>query len=417
MVGLLTAMLVLLAQEASAESAGQQVATDPMCRRWIDETQILEEPEWIKHTVAPKERVSQLSARYGVKREDIVEWNKLKHSRVSLRKGRKIKIKTARIPPPREQITHVVEEGQEWFDVAVEHRVSTKDLRAWNYRVRSKPLKPGQELIVWIDPGFPRTVNCKRGTPPPPLEFRKDAISRGRPQYGRLKNGILLPESPLWTRRETGINVLWASSHTVENLEKAFRSLRVDAGYDGEVIIGSISRKRGGRFPPHVSHRTGKDIDIRLPLLPGVIPNTYPRPDVVDWAGLWELIKALVDTGEVSMIFFDWRLQKHLYKAARQEGFTEEELRPVIHWPRKEHKWESIVRHSHGHKGHIHVRFLCGVDEDKCGPSRAKTLLRRGWIDPHPSAKESREGALERREQWRKEGLTLDDLESADEDE
>ncbi|MCA9715382.1 MAG: penicillin-insensitive murein endopeptidase [Myxococcales bacterium] len=413
--GLLTAMLVLLSQ---GDAAGEATSTDPLCTRWITETRVLEEPELVKHTVAPKERVSQIAIRYGVTREHIVELNKLKHSRVSLRKGRTIKVEATRIPPPREEITYTVQDGEDWFAVAIKHRVASNDLRSWNWRTRGKPLTAGQEISVWIDPGRPRTVNCKRGPAPPPLEFRDDATSYGRPQYGRLKNGIRLPESPLWTRRPTGLNVLWASSHTIENLEKAFRTLRVDVGYEGEIMIGSISRQRGGRFPPHKSHRTGLDIDIRLPLVPGVPPNTYPRPDAVDWPALWELIEALVDTGEVSMIFFDWRLQKHLYAAAREEGVTEDELRPILHWPRREHKWEAIVRHSHGHKGHIHVRFLCGVNEARCGPSRAHTLLRRGWIEPHPSGKESREGATARREQWRKEGRyrELSD-EDGDEDE
>ena len=127
---------------------------------------------------------------------------------------------------------------------------------------------------------------------------------------------------------------------------------------------------------------------------------TYPIPDAVDWPALWELVEALIETGEVSVIFLDHHLQEHLYWAARRDGKTPEELASIIHWPRKDKFWESIVRHAHGHKGHIHVRLLCGPTEHRCTPRRAKTLAQRGWIEPRPSARESREGARPRREAW-----------------
>ena len=58
-------------------------------------------------------------------------------------------------------------------DFNIRERVSVKDLKGWNYRKRGRPLKPGQELVIWNDPGFPRTVNCKKGKKPPALEILK----------------------------------------------------------------------------------------------------------------------------------------------------------------------------------------------------------------------------------------------------
>ena len=401
MVGHLTALLAFFAQSAGPEPADLASAgsEDPGCQRWLDETTFYDAPEWIKHTVRPRERIGQLAVRYGVTRAEIAEWNKLKSGRARLRTGKKLKIRTRRAPPPKEKIAYTVAEGDDWSGVAVLHRVPIEDLKGWNSGKRRNPLKAGQELTIWTDPGAPRTLNCGRGEAPPAIEVRSDAISLGQPQAGRLKNGILLPETPLWSRgKDKG---LYASSHTVETMIQAFTELRVDKGYAGDIMIGSISRKRGGKFSPHRSHRTGLDIDIRLPLLPTVPEDTYPNPDAVDWSALWGLIESFVDTGEVTMIFLDYRLQKNLYRAARWEGKTPEELATIIHWPRKDRKWETIVRHSHGHKGHIHVRLICGVDETRCGPQRARVLERRGWIEPHPSGLESRTGARERREQWK----------------
>jgi LysM repeat protein len=399
MLGALTALVSLLLEVASANPAGPPVAAvDPGCARWLEQTTFLDPADWIVHIVRPRERIGQIAARYGVTREELVAWNELSGPRARLRAGTKLEVFTARVPPPREEITYTVAPDETWTDVALRHHVDLDDLKAWNYRKTKQALTTGTELKIWIDPGAPRTVNCRRGEPPAPIEFRSDAVSLGSPSSGKLIRGLLLPLSPLWKRGKR--DEMWASSRTVATLIEAFTRLRVDSGYDGEVYIGSISRRRGGKFHPHISHRTGLDIDIRLPLLPTVPLETYPTPDAVDWPALWELVEALIETGEVSVIFFDQRLQEHLYWAARLDGQTPEELAPVIQWPRKDRPWEAIVRHARNHKGHIHVRLLCGPDEHRCAPRRAEILERRGWVEPHPSAKESREGGPARREAW-----------------
>ena len=404
MSGALTALLSLLVQVAGADPEPRATAggSDPACVHWLERTTVLGQPEWVDHVVRPRERIGQIAVRYGVTREELAAWNRLGGKRARLQAGKKLKVFIDRVPPPREEIVYTIAPGDDWAGVAVRHRVALADLKAWNSRKLGRPLEPGKKMKIWIDPGAPRTVHCRRGHPPPPIEFRKDAVSLGHPSGGRLLRGILLPLSPLWKRGRA--DQVWASSHTLATLIEAFTRLRVEIGYAGEIFIGSISRRRGGKFRPHASHRTGLDIDIRLPLLPGVPLETYPIPDAVDWPALWELIEALIDTGEVSVIFLDHRLQEHLYWAARWDGKTPEELAPIIHWPRRERKWEAIVRHSRNHKGHIHVRLLCGPEERRCAPDRAETLERRGWIEPNPSGKESREGASARREQWRREG-------------
>ncbi|MBK9756279.1 MAG: penicillin-insensitive murein endopeptidase [Nannocystis sp.] len=400
MSGALTALLFLLLEVLSADPAASSTGAngDPACDRWREQTTLLDQPGWIVHVVRPRERVGQIAVRYGVSRDELAAWNRLPNPRARVRAGTKLKVLTDRVPPPREQITYTVAPGDTWTEVAIRHRVAPGDLKGWNLRSAGRPLAAGMHLKVWIDPGAPRTVNCRRGEAPSPIEFRKDAESRGSPSSGRLLHGILLPLSALWRRGKQ--DELWASSHTLATMIEAFTRLRVDSGYDGEVFIASISRRRGGKFRPHRSHRTGLDIDIRLPLLPTVPIETYPTPDTVDWPALWELIEALIDTGEVSVIFLDQRLQEHLYWAARWDGKTPEELAPIIHWPRKDRIWEVIVRHARNHKGHMHVRLLCGRDEPRCTPRRDETLARRGWIEPRPSGKESREGARARREAW-----------------
>lgn len=397
MVGPFT-VLLFWGQLAGAEPQAPAVASEASCHRPGHDATLLAEPVWSEHVVRPRERLGQIAVRYGVTREDLVAWNRLSGPRARVPAGKKLTVLSRRVPPPWESIVYTALAGDTWAEVAVRYKVLPVELKRWNPKFAARPLEPGAKLKIWSDPSAPRTVNCRRGEPPPPLVFRRDAESLGHASGGRLKHGILLPKSPLWKRgKDSG---LWLSSHTLATMFEAFTSLRVERGYEGEIFIGSLSRKRGGRFPPHRSHRTGLDIDIRLPLLPSVPPETYPNPDAVDWPALWELIESFLDTGEVSVIFLDRRLQERLYWAARWDGLTHEQLAPVIHWPRKDKKWAAIVRHSRGHKGHIHVRLLCGPQEARCKPARSETLARRGWIEPDPSGKESREGADARREAW-----------------
>ncbi len=333
---------------------------------------IHEKPTWIRHRVAPREKLSEVAARYAVKRDDLVRWNKLRSRRVRLRRGQVLKVQTTRVPLPKFSVPYTVREGDSWESIAIANRIDLRHLRNTNW---GRKLKPGTDIDLWIDPSRVRRVGCSKH-PVPSLaqlvqmhgltDAQLDAAQgRGAPSYGRLKNAIQLPESELYTRREH-LRLLWASGHTIRQIFRAFAQLRYADGFDGRIMIGSISLKRGRRFPPHRSHQSGRDIDIRLPLLPGLPDTAYPNPDEVDWLATWALIKAFIDTGEVSMIFFDGKLQKKIYQAARWQGYTPEELAQWIHWPSRSGKKTAIVRHSKGHTGHIHVRLKCGPNEPRC---------------------------------------------------
>ncbi len=327
-------------------------------------TETLDRPRWIRHVVAPRERLTQIALRYGVSVAWIVEWNELDPARPRIKKNQKLRVRARRIPPARQKIEVEVKAGDTFGTLAADYRVEFRDLLAYNWRV--KELVPGMQVTIWVDPEFPpRTVNLHPGPPiPEAFDVPEGARSVGRPQRGRLLHGVPLPASALYTIREPAI--AWASSHTVRVMLEAFARFRHDSGYEGQVLIGSISRRRGGRFPPHKSHQSGRDIDIRLPLLPGVVDQINPHPDEVDWSASWELVKAFVDTGQIVAIYLEIPLQRRMFQAAMWEGMTPEELVPYLQWPSKVGHAGAIVRHERGHDGHIHVRLKCGPDEPRC---------------------------------------------------
>ena len=79
----------------------------------------------------------------------------------------------------------------------------------------------------------------------------------------------------------------------------------------------------------------------------------------MDWEATWHLIRAFIESGEVRYVFLSRQRQISLYKAALSCGATPEELEPIIQYPRTEKV--GIVRHSPGHTGHIHVRFIAAA--------------------------------------------------------
>lgn len=105
------------------------------------------------------------------------------------------------------------------------------------------------------------------------------------------------------------------------------------------VRIGDVSKLGGGPFPPHVSHQTGRDVDIGLPA------GEHAR---------WCLLRAYGTHPNVSRIFYDRNLIAQALDHAQGMGgddaaiaaeilSTPDQRRTVQHWP--------------GHADHIHVRF------------------------------------------------------------
>jgi murein endopeptidase len=189
-------------------------------------------------------------------------------------------------------------------------------------------------------------------------------MSVGSANRGRVRNAVQLPENPpLYTIRNPDHS--WGSSNAVEQLQVGMAIFREQTGFKRQIVICDMSLRNGGRFRPHRSHTSGRDVDIRLPLLAGVPEDTLPEnPAVVDWDAAWALIKALVATGEVHYLFLARSRLVHLYKAAQRAGESPEDLTVLIQYPG--HGRNTLVRHSAGHTKHMHVRWKCAPSEEQC---------------------------------------------------
>lgn len=324
------------------------------------------ERRWVTHSVVPRETLESIGMRYGVSRDDIIKWNKRKlGTKAWIYAGQELKINARLFPPPREKITYEVKSGDTWAKISARFGVPASHLKSWNPKVPKK-FKAGQKLKVYTDPKAPPPSKLagKGGGKPalPEFHVRPGGYEVGRPNKGSLVNGVQLPASDMV--RIPDPDKVWGTTHTIQNLLVAIASFRRDSGYDQPLTISSISLKKGGRFGPHSSHRTGRDVDIRLPRKPGAPKGEAPSS--IDWTYTWKLVEALVSTGEVEYIFVSWSRQKYLYRAAQSAGASKAQLEKLVQWPRKPSTNKGVVRHADGHTVHLHVRFKCTPGNSRC---------------------------------------------------
>ena len=328
----------------------------------------LSEPKWIKHAIVPGERLEDIALRYDVSTASLMRWNKLDKKHPKIYAGRELSVYTKHIPPPQRKIVYEVEYGDTWGKIADAHHVDVELLRErWNPKVPRK-FKAGQEIVIWIDPladpswGSSSSASTSNASLPL-VSIPRGSISVGKPDDGRIVNSVQLPENrKLYTIRKP--EEAYGSSHALDNLQLAIARWRRDSGFTGSLKIGSISKRGGGKLKPHSSHRSGRDVDIRLPLERE--DGSADEIGDVDWDALWILVMAFIDTGEVETIYLTSDRQKYLYAAAKRAGASSDTIDRVMQYPEKGGRNNGIVRHSHGHDAHIHVRFGCAANETHC---------------------------------------------------
>lgn len=200
-------------------------------------------------------------------------------------------------------------------------------------------------------------------------EFLTDSRSQsvGKPNKGYLRHGREMPrEGPGYLRKndkapfgtdETVAIITWACAEMVRL-------------YPGTVpaVIGNLSKEGGGRLKPHKSHRSGRDADIGYYFK----DNEYARrfvdatPESMDTEKVWSLVELLLSTHQVEYLFIDRTLQTPLYDEALRRGWSKEELSELFEAPLGARSRHGIIRHSRGHKHHLHVRFKCDKSDDRC---------------------------------------------------
>jgi len=147
---------------------------------------------WVRHKIRPGETLSSISQKYHTSIQTIKQVNRIRGSR--LRAGHSLTIPVASKRPQsyrlsanqrksvRQNITrkgikltHIVQPGDTFWDLARRHNISVRKLASWNSMAPRDPLMPGQKLVIWSRTGKSVSGNDASEflTPPPSRTITK----------------------------------------------------------------------------------------------------------------------------------------------------------------------------------------------------------------------------------------------------
>jgi murein endopeptidase len=223
-------------------------------------------------------------------------------------------------------------------------------------------------------------------------------ISAGEPFRGRLINGVKFP-SQLHGYKLLDENRSFTTPEVVGALLKASKAFK--AGYPDscDIVLGDFSCRGGGRLKGHRSHQNGRDVDIGLfakdnAPLECLVPMNSNRLDV---AKTWYMIRSLLSTHCVELIFLDRRIQARLYRHALNEGANPDDLSKIFANAGGRGKPDCLIQHEPGHISHMHVRFfapwstLAGTLKE-IDPWRQMAIETAQWFHPQPQVNPSARG-------------------------
>lgn len=296
-----------------------------------------------QHDVVPGEHLGQIAGRYGVRKSDLLKLNPgLRANPDMLSVGKTIKVCPEIAPRERTKVIHKVRSGENLGSIAQEYGLTALELE--RYQRGKLPdknsLKEGQTLVVWADG---RVVRGFGG---------RDTDS------GVLAGGMQLPPGKNYVVKWEA--AAWGTSKTVRAIQTAISEYKRRQPGGPKVHVGDISKRGGGPFSPHISHQFGRDVDMGYVLKGKDAELTKFRganAKNLDVARTWTLVKAFIDTDDVTYIFMDHRIQQLLYEYAQSRGVDEDTLDELFQYPRGRGRSHGIIRHWKGHSNHFHVRF------------------------------------------------------------
>jgi penicillin-insensitive murein endopeptidase len=196
--------------------------------------------------------------------------------------------------------------------------------------------------------------------------------SVGAPNRGRLTDGVELRATEHLSVAPAGHP--YGTEELVRMIERA--AARVQTESPGpRLLVGALSRQRGGRVPPHSSHQSGRDADLGFYVTDEngapVYADRFVELDTIsqcgrdrdrvyclDGARTFLLIVALLadETARVQWILLAPDIQQRILAAGRRLSMSDEILRAV--------ELATDPRDgSEGHRNHLHVRIHCPPDD------------------------------------------------------
>ncbi|MCA9649937.1 MAG: penicillin-insensitive murein endopeptidase [Myxococcales bacterium] len=304
-----------------------------------------------EHAVQPGEHLGLIAGRYGVRRTELVALNPQISDPNLIVPGQLVRVCPEIFPRLTETVEITVAPGETLGEIAEAHGLSLRALLEQNPKIHdANHVRVGQRLTLRIDGGLHPDF-----LPPEPKKSRRGAGGGG----GRRAEITvrLTPSDDIFVKRP---KLAFGTPKTIRLLERAVAQYKRQHRGSPKVLVGDISQEGGGALHPHVSHRTGRDIDLGY-----VLRGTHGERtrfggvsrETLDVARTWSLIKAFVDTEQVVYVFVDYRIQEQLYEHAKSRGVPQQELDELFQYPHGRGRAHGIIRHWPNHAHHFHVRF------------------------------------------------------------
>lgn len=202
------------------------------------------------------------------------------------------------------------------------------------------------------------------------------SVSVGRHNRGRLVHGAELHESDVLRLKQPTSSQRFGTDELVALLGRVAR--RVNERTPGSrLTVGDLSMERGGRFRPHRSHQSGRDVDVGFYVVDtaGTLLDLRrffvfrrdgtSRADAsyrYDFVRNWQLVEALVTDTEVPVqwMFVARELQVGLLAEGLRQGASEDTMlraSTIMSQPSRGGR----------HRDHFHVRIYCPPnDRPRC---------------------------------------------------
>jgi penicillin-insensitive murein endopeptidase len=243
-----------------------------------------------------------------------------------------------------------------------------------------------------IDDGFEAPSRANAPAAPLPFADLRDAdleaklradigalgsMSVGRTNGGALVAGVRMPDGENWEVVHPAL--AWGTRETVDALAHAIDAVAAKFPNTPKAFIGDISAKNGGHLHPHISHQSGRDVDLGYYLTEGHRWYANAAGSNLDRARTWHLIRTLIADSDVDLILVDRRIQRVLKAYALEIGEDPAWLDDVFQVGGRSQR--PILFHVDGHATHLHVRFFNPMAQE-LGRRAYRFLLARRILAP-----------------------------------
>jgi len=336
--------------DAADETGGDEAdeadgaAPSPSRSRRADSEQVTPPAETLSYVVRRGDTLSGIAVSQGTTLEALRRLND------GLRPDRIREGQSLHLPVPDAPLRdHVVRRGESLGSIAQRFQVRPRDLRRWNASLGHGRLQLGEHLRIYS-------------------EVRESlSESIGQPSRGTLAHAERLPPDPGYAIREP--SRAYGTLETTTWLSEGVDAVREEFSNAPRIAVHDLSARSGGRLRGHRSHQSGRDADLSYyQRACGNMPCPFRRldPAQLDLARQWALLQHWLEHDEVEYVFIDYGLQRGLYDYARAQGATRAQLERWFQYPRGRSHPLGIIRHFHGHRDHLHVRFVCPDTDEDC---------------------------------------------------